>query len=119
MEKDINLVTLNRINVVGTSGCGKSTFSKKLAQLLNVPYLEIDKIFWQRNWTYLNDDHLIEKLKTELSATHWVLDGNYTRTTPVKWKNVQMVKWLDYSYVRVMQQIIRRTLKRAFIQAEL
>ncbi|MBT4141869.1 MAG: adenylate kinase, partial [Chloroflexi bacterium] len=29
-----------RINVIGTSGSGKSTFSKQLAQKLDCPYIE-------------------------------------------------------------------------------
>jgi len=119
MEEDINMEAFKRINVIGTSGCGKSTFSKKLAQALNVPYLEIDKIFWGPDWTFLSDELLFEKLTTELSAPGWVLDGNYSRTTPVKWKNVQLVIWLDFSFTRVMFRIIKRTLSRAVTQTEL
>ena len=30
------------INVVGTSGVGKSTLARRLAQILSVPYIEMD-----------------------------------------------------------------------------
>ena len=40
-----NSYLVSRINVVGTSGSGKSTFSKKLASKLNCPYIELDQIF--------------------------------------------------------------------------
>lgn len=39
-----------RINVVGTSGSGKSTFARKLAQTMQLPYIEMDKVFWKPNW---------------------------------------------------------------------
>ena len=70
-----------RINVIGTSGCGKTTFSKQLAQKMQLPYVEIDKIFWGPGWSMPADKVFFEKLETALSADAWVLDGNYTRTT--------------------------------------
>ena len=38
----------------------------------------------------------------------WVLDGNYTRTTSIKWKEVDMVIWIDYSFLRTLFQAIHR-----------
>lgn len=35
-----------KINVVGTSGSGKSTFSRRLAAQLAIPYIEMDALFW-------------------------------------------------------------------------
>ena len=110
---------LQRINVIGTSGCGKSTFCKELAGKLNAPYVEIDKIFWGANWSFADDEMLFAKLETELNHPSWVLDGNYTRTTRVKWKNVQTVIWLDYSLWKVMARIIKRTFGRAISGKEL
>ena len=34
-----------RINVVGTSGSGKSTFAKSIAKKFNAPYVQLDEIF--------------------------------------------------------------------------
>ena len=34
-----------RINVVGTSGSGKSTFAKSIAKKFNAPYVQMDEIF--------------------------------------------------------------------------
>ena len=76
---------MKRINVVGTSGSGKSTISKKLAENLGVPYIELDALFWGPNWTTTPDDEFFESLEKQLTATDgWVLDGNYSRTTPIK-----------------------------------
>jgi adenylate kinase family enzyme len=113
------LNSLRRINVIGTSGCGKSTFSQKLASILNVPYLEIDKIFWGPAWSEPSDEIFFKKLETELGRECWILDGNYTRTVPVKWKNVQTVIWLDYSFMRVMGRAIKRALWRVVTGVEI
>ncbi|MDW1988695.1 AAA family ATPase, partial [Vibrio sp. 811] len=37
---------MKRINVIGSSGSGKSTFAKALAQKLDVTHIEMDKLFW-------------------------------------------------------------------------
>lgn len=38
------------INVVGTSGVGKSTLARRLAQILSVPYIEMDRLYWRADW---------------------------------------------------------------------
>ena len=48
-----------RINVIGTSGSGKSSFSKRLAEKLDVPYIELDALHWKPNWTKSTDEELI------------------------------------------------------------
>jgi len=74
-----------RINVIGTSGSGKSTFSKMLAKKMNVPYVEMDALHWKANWKESSDEELFNKLKNALSSEKWVLDGNYSKTEHIKW----------------------------------
>ena len=108
-----------RINVVGTSGSGKSTFSKRIAEKLNIPYIQLDELFWKPNWTESSDEELFPKLEKALSSNEWVLDGNYPRTIAVKWKRVQMVVYLDLPFHIVLYRIIKRSLIRAFKNEEL
>ena len=110
---------MQRINVIGTTGTGKSTFSKKLAEIIQAPYVEIDKVFWRPNWTYLNDEQLFKNLEVELNTEKWVLDGNYTHTTPVKWKNVQTVIWLDFPFLTVLMSSVKRAIYRSTSGIEL
>ena len=108
-----------RINIVGTSGCGKSTVGKHIAEGLNVPYIQLDELFWKPNWAESTDEELYPKLEKALSADEWVLDGNYNRTTPIKWKRVQMVVYLDLPFHIVLYRIIRRSLLRGIRNEEL
>jgi len=41
---------MRRINVVGTSASGKSTFARMLAQKLQLDYIELDDLFWLDDW---------------------------------------------------------------------
>ena len=110
---------MKRINVIGTSGSGKSYFSRKLAKKLNYPYYEMDALFWKSNWRETEDEEFCPLLKSKLSASVWVLDGNYNRTLQIKWKQADTVIWLDYSFSRVLFQGIKRTLYRCFTKKEL
>ena len=108
-----------RINVVGTSGSGKSTFSKRIAQKLNVPYVQLDELHWKPDWQESTDEELFSKLKNAISSDRWVVDGGYTRTIPIKWRRVQMVVFLDLPFHIVLYRIIKRSLLRGIKKEEL
>jgi adenylate kinase family enzyme len=110
---------MKRINVVGTSGVGKSSFSQKLAEKLNYKYIEMDQIFWEPNWTQPSDETFFARMQMALMSENWVLDGNYTRTLQIKWEKVDVVIWLDYSFVRTLSQAILRAIKRSLTKEEL
>ena len=40
-----------RVNVVGTSASGKTTFARALAERLGVRHVELDALHWQSGWT--------------------------------------------------------------------
>lgn len=112
-------MTWERINVVGTSGSGKTTFARRLARELNLPYFEMDQLFWKAGWQPSSDDELFGKVREVTSQPRWILDGNYTRTAPIKWKHVQLVIWLDPSFLRTLYRVTARTIRRAITQEEL
>lgn len=111
--------SIAKINVIGTSGSGKSTFCKQLSTSLKFPHIEMDKIFWGPNWKWPSDEEFFGNLEQALDQPHWILDGNYTRTVPIKWKNVDVVIWLDYSFSRTLFQAITRAAVRAWTKEEL
>jgi len=80
---------MKKINVVGVSGSGKSTFSRKLAKKLNYPYLEMDAMFWKPCWQESSNEEFFNKLNEQLSRPVWVLDGNYHRSLKIKWAEVE------------------------------
>ncbi|WP_413284235.1 hypothetical protein [Vibrio sp. MA40-2] len=75
---------MKKINVVGTSGSGKSTFSRLLAHKLSYPHLEMNAMFGKPNWTEPSDEEFFSELESQLSKSEWVLDGNYNRTSAIK-----------------------------------
>jgi adenylate kinase family enzyme len=110
---------MKKINVVGVSGSGKSTFARQLADRLAYPYLEMDALFWEKNWQEPADEIFFKRLAQALQQEVWVLDGNYSRTTPIKWVDVDTVIWIDFSFPRTLYQSVSRALRRAVSQKEL
>lgn len=112
-----------RVNVVGTSGSGKSTFAKRLAKATGVSYIEMDVLHWKPNWQESSDEALETKLKAAIhygdTESKWILDGNYKRTIPIKWQYATHVIWLDYSLSRTLYQAIKRAFKRAISKKEI
>ena len=105
---------LNRINVIGTSGSGKSTFSKELSSKLKLPYIEMDSLYWKDDWRFASDEELMENVRIATNGVRWLLDGNYNRTQPIKWKNVQTIIWLDYPFYLVFFRVLKRSITRLF-----
>lgn len=105
--------------MVGTSGTGKTTFCKRLSSTLSIPYIEMDSLFWGPNWSYPTDEEFFSKLSLALKDDNWILDGNYTRSTFIKWESVNTVIWLDLSFIRALYQAVIRAIKRIITREEL
>lgn len=103
-----------RINIVGSSGSGKSTLAKALSKKLDIPHIEIDRLFWSGNWIEANEDDFRESLKQSLTSDNWVVDGNYNRTRDLKWERATHIIWIDYSFTRTLFQSLKRNTQRMF-----
>lgn len=110
---------LQRINIIGTSGVGKSTFAKRLSQKLNQQYIELDSLYWKPHWKESTEQEFHQKIELALAPQAWILDGNYQKTEKLKWKYVQTVIWIDYSYQRVLFQATKRAIYRMITRKEL
>jgi adenylate kinase family enzyme len=108
-----------RFNVVGTSGSGKTTFSRRLSEVLAVPHIEMDSLFWQPNWGCPSDEEFFTALRAALDREAWVLDGNYNWARAIKWAAVDCVIWLDYPFLRTIGRSLRRTVTRAITREEI
>lgn len=110
---------MRRVNVVGTSGSGKSTFSAELAKVLGCQHIEMDTLFWLPNWQESSDEVFFSNVERALDCPSWVLDGNYNRTRDTKWRDVDTVIWIDYSFARTLLQAVKRAIHRVWTGQEL
>ena len=111
--------TKMNINVVGTSGSGKSTLARRLAHRLELPWIELDRLYWRPNWQGAPDEAFFAAIAAATATPGWVLDGNYNRSRSVKWRAVDLVIWVDYGFWRTLRQAVWRAASRAWRHQEL
>jgi adenylate kinase family enzyme len=99
--------------VIGSTGSGKTTFARALAQKLGVPHVEIDALFWQPGWVMTSAEELRAKVETALGDGGWVVDGNYTsRLGTYVLDQADEVVWLDLPLRTTLWRLLRRTARR-------
>jgi len=108
-----------RINVVGTSGSGKTTMARNLAARLGVPHVELDELHWGPNWTEEPDELFRERVGRLLVGEGWATDGNYHAVRDIVWSRADTIVWLDYSLPMILWRLTRRTVRRAVLNEEI
>ncbi len=116
----------HRIVVVGSSCCGKTTFAKRLTELLQIPHVELDALHWGPNWQPRPLDEFRRLVQAFLSLPgrgqgeghvsnansqdSWIVDGNYSIVRDLFWPRATQVIWLNYSFPTVFRRAVSRSL---------
>lgn len=87
---------MNRVLVIGCPGSGKTTLSRALAEKTELPLIHLDKIQWTGDWECIRNEDFDRILEGELKKPHWIIDGNYNRTIPMRLEYCDTVIFLDY-----------------------
>ena len=101
-----------RIAVVGTTGTGKTTLGRQLARLYQVPFVELDALHWEPNWTSAPTEVFRQRTEEATEVDGWVVDGNYGQVRDIVWTRATTVVWLDHPLWAIMWRLFWRTLRR-------
>jgi len=102
-----------RIIVVGASCSGKSTLGERLAGLLEVPFVELDALYWKPGWAAPPEEEFRAKLFEATANDGWVVAGGYHRETSATiWPRAETVVWLDLPLKLTVWRILRRSWTR-------
>jgi tRNA A37 threonylcarbamoyladenosine biosynthesis protein TsaE len=97
-----------RIAVVGTSGAGKTTLARRLAQCLGYPHLELDGLYWTSAWTPMPTADFRESTRQALCTDCWIADGNHSEVRDIVWGRADLLIWLNYSPPRLVGHRLRQ-----------
>ena len=99
---------MERIIIIGCGGAGKSTLARKLGEVLDLPVVHLDKLFWKPNWVEKSNEEFDALLAQELAKDRWIMDGNFNRTLPERIKRCDTIIYLDFSRFACLMGVLKR-----------
>lgn len=103
---------MERILVVGSTGAGKSTLARAVGRRLDVPYHEMDALYYTGPGWAVNGK-LVGEVSALTAGPRWIIDSiGSAEVRDLLWERADTVLWLDYSRRVVMPRVLRRSLRR-------
>ena len=99
---------MKKILVIGSSGSGKSTFSRRLGELLNLEVIHLDKLFWHSGWVETPKDEWRNVVEKSLHGDAWIIDGNYSATMDLRLPVCDTVIFLEIPRIICVYRILKR-----------
>lgn len=99
---------INKIIVIGCSGSGKSIFSTRLANILQLPLYHLDNIYWKPNWVPTPRNEFITIQHKIMSEGKWIIDGNYSSTLEIRFLQADVVFFLDLPIEVCLESALKR-----------
>lgn len=87
---------MKKIMVIGCPGSGKSTFSRTLHKLTDIPLFHLDIMNWNSDRTTVDKAVFRERLSNTIQKDEWIIDGNYGSTIELRLQACDTVIFLDY-----------------------
>lgn len=96
---------MKRVTIIGLTGSGKTTFARQLSLRMNVPYLQIDELWFGAGGDKLGHgdgqgkDRVREAIRKKvvefIQQDAWVSDGFYSRVQPIIATRADVLIYLD------------------------
>ena len=93
-EKSVNS-TVKRVMVIGGAGSGKSTVALQLGEILRLPVIHIDKMYWKAGWELRDIDETKTMVVKAAHEDAWVFDGNNFSTFKERADRADAIVFLD------------------------
>jgi len=106
-----------RVLVAGTSGSGKTTLARRIAEVLQLPHVEIDALYHGPGWT--PRPSFVDDVAALTAQPSWVTEWQYTPARERLARAADLLVWLDLPRATVMRQVTRRTLRRRLRREQL
>ena len=101
---------MERILVIGCPGAGKSTLSREMSSMLDLPLIHLDSLFWLPGWKQREKEEFDALLLEELKKPKWIIDGNFGRTLPLRLQYCDTVVFLDFPRAVCLWGVVKRVL---------
>ncbi|MGZ3338656.1 MAG: hypothetical protein ACXU9B_02685 [Reyranella sp.] len=110
---------MRRVVVFGTTGSGKSRLAERLAARTGLRVIELDALFWGRDWQGAPIELFRHRVERETRDDGWIVVGNYGQVRDLVWRPADTLVWLDLPLSLVMWRLTRRTVRRVATKEEM
>lgn len=101
---------MERILVIGCPGSGKTRLAKALGEKQSLPVVHLDQLWWKPGWENVSVQEFDEQLDAVLETERWIIDGNFSRTMPLRLQYCDTIVYLDYSRIQCLLGMTQRVL---------
>lgn len=92
--------------------------ARELARRFDLPHTELDALFHGPGWT--ERPAFAEDVAALVAGERWVVDSDgYSAVRDVMWARADTLVWLDLPRWQVMGRVVRRSVWRGLLRAEL
>lgn len=102
-----------KIYVMGSTGVGKTTFSKKLSKKLNINYYELDKIVYD-NEKHRLDEEIEKSFKKIINKNSWIIEDIGRKRFIEGREACDKIYYLKCNSIVIYKQMINRWLKQRY-----
>ena len=99
---------MKRILIIGSSGAGKSTFSRRLGEKTGIEIIHLDKIYWKPNWTAPSNEEWKATIEKAMRGEAWIMDGNYSNTLDLRIPVCDTVIFLEMPRALCVFRVLKR-----------
>jgi adenylate kinase family enzyme len=103
---------MRKVLVLGCSGAGKSTFSRQLGEIMDIPIIHLDALYWKAGWIQAGEgefDSIIDELLVK--RVSFIMDGNYSRTLNKRLALSDTIYFFDFSRYLCLYRVIKRRIQ--------
>ena len=104
---------MKRIAIIGSSGAGKSTLARQLSELLALPVVHLDTLFWQPGWVETPRDQWNAIQEQLVEQETWVMDGNYRNSMDIRFSAADTIIFLDFPMPLCLYRALKRRVQYA------
>jgi len=107
--------SMKRVVILGRGASGKSTLARRLGEIMGLPVIELDKVFWQAGLLATPRDQWVVLQEHLVAEDGWIMDGDLGPydAVEVRLRAADTIILLDFSLIRCAWRAVRRSRERA------